>query len=131
MRHTHDDLKFAAKVAATPLPPQGHGDYDTLLRAQARSEIKRREVRELALANLYDFCSVVIGNDILYEPLHRPYCEHIQKPELRLTLLPRGTLKSTIGTVYYALWILVNYPDATVLIGSEKRKQPRKWISRH
>lgn len=126
--HTHTDLAYFAKVSATPLPPPSDPNYQLLLQAQANAELKRRDARALAESDLYYFAREVLGYSDFHEPLHRPLCEFIQQPTKQLTLIPRGHFKSTIISVSYPLWLLVQFPDTRILIANATLDNPKKWV---
>lgn len=128
MGPSHADLEFAAKVAATPLPPEDDEHFPLLLKAKAQAEIQRRQARSDAESSLYYFAKEVLGYQDFYEPLHKPFCDFIQQPSKQLTLIPRGHFKSTVISVSYPLWLLVNHPDVRILIANATLDNPRKFV---
>lgn len=57
---------------------------------------------------LYAFCRDILGYSDLYPALHKRMCDHATNPEARYTmaLVWRGALKSSIGTIGYALQLV-------------------------
>jgi hypothetical protein len=80
-------LEFLAQVALALAPPGDHPDYGTALKAAANAEIVRLDLRKRAEESLWCFRSEVLGNPVLYEPLHRPLCDMVQEPTRQLFLL--------------------------------------------
>lgn len=71
--------------------------------------------KQLALSHLYYFIKNVLGKNRLEIKPHLSFCEFIQnwgKKDRKLTLLPRGSYKSTIGAVSYPLWLLMQPPNS-------------------
>jgi hypothetical protein len=53
----------------------------------------------------------------------------LEAPTLRkLIVMPRGTFKSSVGIVSYAVWLLINNPDLRILIDSEKYDNSKNFI---
>lgn len=87
-------------------------DSDETIRGLKRGVYKK---------DYYAFNSEVLGWPDIYEPLHRPLCEFVQEEVKRRNLLvelPRGTFKSSIVTVGYATWKIVNNPRIRILIAN-------------
>ncbi len=92
-------------------------------------ELKRAGWRYRVLNDFYIFCKEVMQNNLLYPPYHKSITDLLQTYKDCLILCARGTLKSTITTVYYPLWILLKYPDSRILITSAALKNPADWVS--
>lgn len=72
--------------------------------------------------NFWEFNRDILApNSALYEPLHKRVCDfvinNIDKKKL-LILLPRGSFKSSVITVGYSLYRIVNNPSDRILIGN-------------
>lgn len=99
----------------------------TRLRLLAELEISKRR----ALTDFYYFCNKVLGYDLMVPRVHQPMCtflaRRIERPSneqaTKILLEPRGTFKSTIGSVAYPLWCLVNNPNMTILLNNEKQER--------
>jgi hypothetical protein len=46
----------------------------------------------------------------------------------KLIVMPRGTFKSSIGVVAYAIWLLIRNPNERIMIDSEKYANSKNFI---
>lgn len=54
------------------------------------------------------------------EATHLPIITALEAPTQRkLICIPRGTFKSSIASVAYPIWLMINYPNIRILIDSE------------
>ncbi len=68
--------------------------------------------------DFFNFTKFLLGYSRLSE-VHREWCKEVDTTHGRkLFLKPRGTYKSTIYTVAYPLWKLVNNPNERILIAN-------------
>ena len=79
------------------------------------------DLRQRAETDFWFFCKEIMGFKDLYEPLHKPVCEFLQKsaeaPEKYTCLLiPRGHFKTSLASVSYSIWRLLRDPDMSILI---------------
>ncbi len=81
-----------------------------------RHMVERQEVQQ----DFWTFITKAMGFEDLYEPLHRPLCDLIDNRDLAriLVLLPRGHFKTTIISICYPLFLLVNNPNERVSLCS-------------
>ncbi len=89
-----------------------------------KSEISQREklndVRKDFQGSLYLTCKNLLGFSDVNKETHGDVIELLEDPGTRkLICLPRGTLKSSVGVIGYAIWLLINNPDLRILITSE------------
>jgi predicted phage terminase large subunit-like protein len=65
------------------------------------------------------------------EEPHKELCEFVvsQRRKKKLILLPRGAFKSSVVTVGYVLWRLVEDPDIRILISSETYSQSKTFLT--
>jgi predicted phage terminase large subunit-like protein len=112
-------------------------DTQVIINKIQETKIRLKAAKKAAYSdNLYLFNKDVLGWPDLYEPLHKKVCDFVQDNYLKkkiLLLLPRGTFKSSIITVGFALWqiardsnvriLLANatYPMATSFLGQIKK----------
>jgi len=111
--------------------PYAHGripqyDRDILWLEDSRETLKPAEYKEgmrvslraKCLADPYFTCKYLIGYPDLYEPLHRPMIEHVAftPGEEKLSLYPRGHLKTSVISVGYSTWRLLRDPNFRILI---------------
>jgi hypothetical protein len=90
-------------------------------------------LREHLNTNFWDFAYLIGGVDILYAPIHQGVCELQERfgtPGWKRLMiqLPRGALKSTLGTRTGALWRICRDPNTTVAIFNEKVERVEKWL---
>jgi len=88
---------------------------------QEAEEVLKLKKRQYYSTHFYEFNRDILGWPDIYEPLHRKVCNFIQdnfKEKDLLLLLPRGTFKSSIVTVGYTLWRVVQNPNERVLIAN-------------
>jgi len=105
-------------------------------RAQLRSELKRENrvvqihaARLLGKLDLFYLCHNILGYRDLTEFTHRALAEHAEAPYLRsLAMSPRGSLKTTLGTIGVALQLLINDPDIAILICMNTEENAKKKI---
>lgn len=81
----------------------------------------RQTYRTLARNSLYFLAKGVLGYKDVSRRTHKPICDFVQDPtNLRtLVLQPRSTYKTTIGTISYSIFYLLNNPDGRVLIANQ------------
>jgi hypothetical protein len=74
----------------------------------AELELRRRALRKRAEEDLWFFLTNVCEYADLYEPYHGELVRRLQNFEEPLVLMPRGTLKSTITSEGYPVWLSVS-----------------------
>lgn len=73
-------------------------------------------LRQAGRKDFFFFAKEILGYPDLGE-LHKWFCGVLAESHKRLLILmPRGHLKSTIATIAYPLWLLVNNPNLRILI---------------
>ena len=84
-----------------------------------------------AVDDLFFLCKTVLGYSLLEEQPHREICKFIETWDKRkkLTLLPRGSSKTTIGTIAYSIQQILQDPNIRILIASETVGQSIKFLS--
>lgn len=87
---------------------------------QIDKSVELEELREHGKNDFFFFCKEIMGFKDLYEPLHRPLCEFVSTTESRrkLLLIPRGHFKTTIGSISYPIWKLINNPQERIALMS-------------
>lgn len=112
-------------------------DYITSVIQQDR----KRQLRELLIEqkrrrgkkDLHFFCKKILGYTDLTDAdgFHGKYCRHLEneKYKSKLTLTPRGTLKSSIGTIGHSLQDVIKNPNVRILLASEKFTNSTKFLS--
>lgn len=79
--------------------------------------------------NLFFFARDILGWDKLSDTLHREVCAFLARPDrFKLIQLPRGHLKTTLCTISYPLWRVVQNPNLRILLRSATSKNAQNWI---
>lgn len=84
-----------------------------------------RELRlayaSLGKSSLYFFAKAILGYKDLTWRTHKDLADFIQDSSIKrgMVLVPRGCFKTSLGTVSYALWSLINNPNETILIANQ------------
>lgn len=116
-------------------------------------------IQKLALKcryDLYFLCKYVLGYDIVEEDVHGDLCAYVDAllpnhledyfpPETKvgtgledafnpknrnlMILMPRGTLKTSIVTIGFTLQVLLNEPNARVLLDTETSAKAKAFLS--
>lgn len=92
-------------------------------------QIKVEKVRRKALNDLYFFCREILGYDAMTPQPHKELCDFtISELHKKLILMPRGSFKSSVVTIGYALWRLVKDRNLRILISSETYAQSKTFL---
>jgi hypothetical protein len=89
------------------------------------SEIAQYQVVTTALRNHYKQCLFHTAKDLLgYKEMvhhvHEEICHTLQRDSQRkLIVMPRGTFKTSLAVISYAIWRIINCPNIRILIDSE------------
>ena len=90
----------------------------------------RLTVAEAGRANLYFFTKAILGFKDLSPTLHREVCDFIQRPDpFKLIELPRGCLKTSLGTIGQSLWRVTKDPNIRILLRGSTATNAYKWIN--
>lgn len=88
-------------------------------------EAERAHYRE----SLYSFAKYGLNYIDMKPASHLPICKVLESKALRkLITVPRGTFKSSIGVVSYAIWRLEQNPDLRILIDSEVYTNSKNFL---
>ena len=89
----------------------------------------RRALAEEGRRNLFFFARDILGWDKLSDGLHREVCAFLQRLDrFKLLQLPRGHLKTTLCTISYPLWRVVQNPNIRILLRSATSKNAQNWV---
>ena len=96
------------------------GDTSGLASPKVVEELRQR-YRGLAKKSLYFLCKAVLGYSDITMHSHWEYAAFIQNLDNRRTLdlMPRGVFKTSIGTIGFTLWLLINNPNLYILIANQ------------
>ena len=85
--------------------------------------------RQLVKADLYSFATEVCGYTEVNLRTHGDVINALEAPTKRkMIVMPRGTFKSTISVIAYSVWVLINNPNARILIDSETYTNSKDFI---
>ncbi len=88
-------------------------DTSALLIAEEASRIK-------ALKDFFYFSKYILEYQDLDWKVHGQFIDVFEsKAPRKLVVMPRGTFKSTLGSVAYPIWSLLRNPDIAILLDSE------------
>lgn len=87
------------------------------------------ELKQIIENDLYFLAKNILGYEQLEEETHVKVCQFLEKNTSRkLLLLPRGTFKTTIGTIARPIQKILQNPNIRILIFSETYKQSKKFL---
>lgn len=71
-------------------------------------------------SDLYALAHVGLKYDQMTKYTHKPITNMLMSPsKKKLLVVPRGTFKSSIASISYPIWLLLNDPNRRILIDSE------------
>ena len=90
-------------------------------------------VRALVLDDLFAFATVIFAYKDLDENFHGEMCALLGawgQPgyERLMVQVPRGTFKTSVGTIANSLWQVCRDPDAPIAIFNEKEDNAAMWV---
>lgn len=90
------------------------------------AKLLKEKERRLGMTDLHYMCTNILGyKDLtIKEGFHGELCSHLQNPKskFKLTLTPRGSLKSSVGIIGQSIQDIVKNPNVRILLASEKFK---------
>lgn len=96
--------------------------------------------KQRLLNNLYEFCTEVMHYDDMRPQPHAEMCafltalvEQYKKDSRQhkgMLLVPRGCLKTSIGTIALAIWLLARNPNARILISSHTHEVAKDFLQK-
>lgn len=89
------------------------------------------QIRLKAKSNLYFLAKAVLGFDWLVPHIHLPLCEMLQDRSNKRSriVLPRGWLKSTVGSIAWPIFEAIRNPNIRCLIAQNTYKNATKKLS--
>lgn len=110
-------------------PPKDIPRIDDAIASQP--EDIRRDLATAAANNLFLFCKGVLGYADLTQGCHGPLCtwHDENKSRFKLTLIPRGHLKTTILTIGKNLQKIARDPNQRILLANEVATNAQKFLS--
>lgn len=90
---------------------------------------RQEAIKSFYRKSLYATVKHLLAYDQVNWRTHGPIIQALEAPTKRkLIVVPRGCFKSTICVVGYSIWVLLNQPDARILIDSELFKNSTSFI---
>jgi len=90
------------------------------LKSNEKSFFIRQAIKEMMLSDFYLFAKLGLGYKDMEWEVHGESIKTLESAAARkLIVLPRGTFKSSLGSVAYPIWRLLKNPDLTILLDSE------------
>ncbi len=87
------------------------------------------EYKAQCLEDFYFFSKHFLGYKDLEWSVHGQFINVFESSAPRkLVVMPRGTFKSTLGSVAYPIWRLLRNPDLTILLDSELYSNSKNFI---
>ena len=87
------------------------------------------ELKAECLENFFYFAKDFLGYKDLEWGVHGQFISVFESGAPRkLVVMPRGTFKSTLGSVAYPIWRLLRNPDLTILLDSELYSNSKNFI---
>jgi len=85
--------------------------------------------RSLYLNSFYAFTKFFLGYGDMVRSVHGQYTEVFESSAPRkIVVMPRGTFKSTLGSIAYPIWRLLKDPDLTILLDSELYSNSKNFL---
>lgn len=92
---------------------------------QALIEVLKDEFKE----SLYLTAKYLLGYKDLNKRTHGDVIKCLESPSKRkLIVMPRGTLKSSLGTVAFSIWSLLKNPNERIMIDSEVYSNSKNFL---
>jgi hypothetical protein len=107
-------------------------DDNKILRSDVVSDKELTAIfRDLAKRSLYFLAKCVLSYDKIEKETHFPICQFIQDLSIKreLLLLPRGTFKSTLATISFSIFLLINFPNYSILIANQTDGNAQRLLS--
>lgn len=109
-----DDLRDEVSSVPEDTDVQGSAPADS-------REQLRQELRKCARESLYFLCKSVLGYKDMTPHTHGEFCRVVQDDSIRnlLSLMPRSVFKTSIATIGYSIFLLINDPNLFILIANQ------------
>lgn len=106
----------------------GDGPEDAA-RAEVVEKLRLR-YRKLAKKSLFFLCKAVLGFEDITVYTHWEYAKFIQDLSEKRTidLMPRSTFKTSIGTIGFAIWLLINNPNLFILLANQTASNAERML---
>lgn len=86
-------------------------------------------LRKIYLSNFFLFAKVFLEYKELEEDVHGQFVRVFEsKATRKIVVMPRGTFKSTLGSIAYPIWRLLKNPNETILLDSELYTNSKNFL---
>lgn len=86
-------------------------------------------IKKQYLNSLYLTAKDLLGYTDINWHTHGEMIRALENNGLRkLIVMPRGTFKSSVGSVAYPIWLLMRHPDLRIMLDSEKYENSKNFI---
>lgn len=86
-------------------------------------------LQELYRKSLFKTAKYLLGYSEITEYTHGPIIKCLESDvKQKLICVPRGCFKSSIGSVAYPIWLLINNPNLRILIDSELYENSKNFL---
>lgn len=87
-------------------------------------EQQKQALQDLIVSHYKDSLFALANKGLNYQQMtegtHKPICDMLQSPtKKKLLVVPRGCFKSTICSISFPIWLLINDPNHRILLDSE------------
>ena len=87
------------------------------------------EIRNRCKKSLYYVCKMLCNFKDITPATHYPIIRNLEEDTNRkLICVPRGTLKSSIASVAYPIWLLINNPNLRIYLDSEIYENSKNFV---
>lgn len=126
-----------SSLRGDPVPDQERDEVSNLLLAGGLSvsDIKadgrlREVLADCGKRSLYFLVKAILGYSALTLRTHKPICDVIQDTTRKrvLVLLPRGCFKTTIGTIGFIIWLLINDPNRRIILANQTTRNAERML---
>ena len=101
----------------------------SLHQAVDKERAYREVMQKMAFESLFFVAKEICGYKDIVEHCHLDVCHGLQRDTKRkLITMPRGTFKSSITSVAYPIWLLINNPNLRIMIDSEKHSNAVNYL---
>lgn len=89
----------------------------------------KEKIRQEYRSSLYKTAKHLLGYSDVNPRTHGDMIRALEAPTKRkLIVMPRGTFKSSVGSVAYPIWRMLNDPNVRILLDGEKYENSKNFI---
>lgn len=96
---------------------------------EIRNELWSRIWAEIYKNDLYHFAKYILGYKDITASSHSEMIRALESPQKRkIIVVPRGSFKSSLGSVAYPIWRLIRNPNERILLDSELYTNSKNFL---